>query len=262
MDLNLFFLGYAVYLLATVNGLAIFWFEVGFLTRTFNCLIGCGFILQTIGLVVRTIAGRQLPFSNLCEFIILLSWLVAGVYLLVYRKKGGTIYGLPALIVILILLGYALVFYQKAQPLVPALQSPWLQFHVICAILAYSFFTFSFVMAVMLLLQAKNRKHISTPSYAEKQLFSCAKWGFAFMTLVLLTGAVWAEQAWGTWWSWDPKETWALITWLVYTILLHSWRYPSWSIRVRAWIAVGGFIAVVFTLLGVTYLMSGLHSYL
>lgn len=96
----------------------------------------------------------------------------------------------------------------------------------------------------------------------DKILYRVIVFGFLFLTLVLITGAVWAEQVWGAWWSWDPKETWALITWLVYALFLHGRFTRGWQGRRTAWLAILGFVAVIFTLFGVTWLMPGMHSYI
>lgn len=85
--------------------------------------------------------------------------------------------------------------------------------------------------------------------------------GFIFQTLLLITGAVWAEEVWGSWWSWDPKETWALITWLIYAVALHGYRSRQWKGRKAAYFSIFGFAVVVFTMLGVTFLLPGMHSY-
>ena len=85
--------------------------------------------------------------------------------------------------------------------------------------------------------------------------------GFIFLSLLIITGAVWAEEAWGHWWSWDPKETWALITWLIYAAYLHLHRKPAWRGHKGCYLAIIGFICVLFTFLGVSFFLPGLHSY-
>lgn len=145
----------------------------------------------------------------------------------------------------------------------PALQSYWLKLHVAVAILAYGSFTVSFGAGLLLLFRGKRRMLDSKGELMVEQLMNKAiAFGFPFMTLVLITGSIWAEQVWGTWWSWDPKETWALITWMIYAIYLHGHFSRQWRGKHSAWMVVMGFGAVIFTLFGVTWLMPGLHSYI
>lgn len=145
----------------------------------------------------------------------------------------------------------------------PALQSYWLKLHVAVAILAYGSFAVSFGAGLLLLLGKRLfvRGSEQWEVELERLMNNAIAFGFPFMTLVLVTGAVWAEQVWGTWWSWDPKETWALITWLIYAIYLHGRLSRTWGGKQSAWMVVIGFGAVIFTLFGVTWLLPGLHSY-
>ncbi len=95
----------------------------------------------------------------------------------------------------------------------------------------------------------------------DQNIYKLVVIGFIFLNIVIITGAVWAEEAWGKWWSWDPKETWSLVTWIVYAIYLHARHTREWKGRKTAWMAVLGFLVVLFTLFGVSVLLPGLHSY-
>jgi ABC-type transport system involved in cytochrome c biogenesis permease subunit len=142
-------------------------------------------------------------------------------------------------------------------PPVPALQSGWLVLHVGLSFIGEAFFVFSFICAV-LFLASKNRKDSNMPDYTYKAVII----GYPVFTLgAIIFGAVWAENAWGNYWSWDPKEVWALITWLVYTLYLHiRLRYKKKK-KMQAWVAVLGFICTLITFFGVNYLIPSLHSY-
>jgi cytochrome c-type biogenesis protein CcsB len=145
----------------------------------------------------------------------------------------------------------------------PALKSNWLLVHVITCFFGYAAFGLAFGAAILYLARGfTNRLQAPAPGLLDRLIYRAAVIGFIFLTLGILTGAVWAETAWGRYWSWDPKETASLITWLIYAALLHARLVQGWQGRPIAWLAVAGFGAVLFTYLGVSFLLPGLHSYL
>ena len=155
-----------------------------------------------------------------------------------------------------------------AQAIPPALKSQWLTFHVITAMFAYGAFAISFGLGLMYLLKGRalaksSHKTSRLPSLEFLDELSYKIVGFAFplLTLCIITGAIWANYAWGTYWSWDPKETWSLITWIIYAGYLHARLMYGWKGKRAAWMAVFGFLAVLFTFFGVNYFLPGLHSY-
>ncbi|MCL4441160.1 MAG: c-type cytochrome biogenesis protein CcsB [Firmicutes bacterium] len=222
-----------------------------------------GFFAQTLFFIDRGLITGRMPAASLLEFIQLLSWGTVLIFLIMQRRHLIRGFGAPLLLTALLLMVYSGSINQNSQPLMPALQSYWLKLHVAAAILAYGSFALSFTAGVMLLLRVRllTHKNKQYDEELERLMNNAIAFGFPFMTLVLITGAVWAEQVWGAWWSWDPKETWALITWLIYAIYLHGRLNQRWQGRQSAWMAVLGFGAVVFTLIGVTWLLPGLHSY-
>jgi len=115
--------------------------------------------------------------------------------------------------------------------------------------------TVAFVASAVLLCKKKEDMSLDAISY------KMVAFGFLFLALGIITGAVWANSAWGTYWSWDPKETWSLITWFIYAIYLHVRFRKGWKGKAAAWLSVAGFLAMLFTYFGVNYLLSGLHSY-
>jgi ABC-type transport system involved in cytochrome c biogenesis permease subunit len=255
-------IAFFLYLTGAILFLACFWFESRKTMRWAIILMAIAFIFQTLGIVTRFIAAGRLPSSNLFEFMVLFSWGVTLLYLLACKRFNAQLTGAVVVPLQVLLMAYGITGLRDVQPLVPALQSFWLQFHVVTAIISYSLFALSFAAAILYLWQDKRHSNFLSIFEPEKISYIAITWGFLFMTLVLVTGAVWAEEVWGSWWTWDPKETWALITWFVYTIYLHLYRSKPWSSRAKAWIAVAGFGAVVFTLLGVSFLLPGVHSYL
>jgi cytochrome c-type biogenesis protein CcsB len=215
---------------------------------------------------------KRLPLATFVEYALTMAWGFTAAYLAVEvfleRRLRAGLFFLP---VPLLLTIYLVSQDWAAVPknLMPALQSTWLDIHVATAMIAYSAFLISFGLAIMTLLRER------LPGLAARlpEERSLAAWmskavavGFVFATAMLLTGSVWAQYAWGNYWSWDPKETWALITWLVYAFFLHARVVRGWKGRRLAWTAVVGFAVVLFTWFGVNWLtewvrLNSLHTY-
>ncbi len=159
----------------------------------------------------------------------------------------------------------------KIQPLVPALKSNWLIAHVVACFLGYSAFAVAFGLSALYLARRKQTVNAGEqggvpallPSANQLEWFNyqMVLFGFLWLSVGIITGAVWANSAWGTYWSWDPKETWSLITWLIYAAVLHARNLKGWKGEKVAWLSIIGFGCVLFTYFGVNFLLSGLHSY-
>ena len=167
--------------------------------------------------------------------------------------------------VIFIIIGYASMQSKEIHNLMPALKSNWLGFHVSMAIIAYGAFGVAFGVAMAFLLKDKVHGKIAETIPDEKTLdliiYRAVALGFLFLTLCMVTGAIWANNAWGSYWNWDPKETWSLITWIIYAVFLHLRIRKGMTGKKAALFAALGFICVIFTYIGVNTLLSGLHSY-
>jgi cytochrome c-type biogenesis protein CcsB len=226
------------------------------------------FAAHTGAIGLRWIESYQMgighaPLSNLYESLIFFAWSIA-LALIIARLKFG--------IDLIVLLGLPLVFLIMAstslldpsiKPLIPALQSNWLVAHVITCFLGYSGFAVSFVAALLLLLTRGSdfvAKHFHRKDILDEVVYRSILAGFPMLTVGIITGAAWADYAWGSYWSWDPKETWSLITWLVYSAFLHARLAKGWTGYRTAILSIVGFAAVLFTYFGVNYL-PGLHSY-
>ena len=166
---------------------------------------------------------------------------------------GGTVIAL-----VLVMISSSPLVPQGIEPPIPALRSIWLVLHVTLAFIGESFFAVSFVAALSYLLTKDEAKKRAT----DRIMYTTIVIGYPIFTAgALIFGMIWAHTAWGSYWSWDPKETWALVTWLVYTAFLHTRLVMKLKNRVSAVLAVVGFLFTIFTFAGVNYLMSGLHSY-
>lgn len=231
-----------------------------------------GFLLNTASLVVRSLLTGTLPLGNMFEFGLFFLWGIVLIYIIIefkYKMNTVGVFVLPMATIFIMWL----TFSQdpiRISPMMPALRSYWLHIHVFTAVIAYGAFAVSFALALMYLIKdqlilmgSKSNLIKSLPELKvlEELTYKIIFFAMPFLTLVLVTGAVWAEYAWGKYWSWDPKETWALITWFIYAVYLHIRLMMGWKGRKSMILAVVGFIAVIFTFVGVTYLLPGLHSY-
>lgn len=219
-------------------------------------------LLMTGVLITRTIATGHAPFSNHYEFAIAFTWgmLLAQVYFeWRYRIRTMSVITLPVILAMLI---YASTMSYKPNPLMPALQnSPLLTLHVFTASLGYGAALVSFAAAVMYLL-APYVKWKGWPSREslDELGYKATVVTFPMLTLMLILGSIWGNVAWGRYWGWDPKETAALVTWLIYGAYLHARVTRSWRGKKSAWLLVLAFAAVVFTYLGNLF-FGGLHAY-
>lgn len=231
--------------------------------RTATSLLAFGLLIQAVALALRTLEVGHAPFVTLYETLVFWSWLIALV--LFFLQLRLRISALGALVAPLAFLAIAFATalpseQKKAMPLVPALQSRWLEFHIITCFIGYACFAVSFVAGIAYLIKRKDA--LVSKDDLDKIGYRSISLGFPFLTLGIVSGAIWANVAWGRYWSWDPKETWALITWLVYAIYLHLRIVAKWRGRSSAIASIVGFVCVMFTFIGVNFLLPGLHSYL
>jgi cytochrome c-type biogenesis protein CcsB len=238
-----------------------------------------GFLVQTVAIGLRWKESYDLghghaPLSNLFESVVFFSWTIVLIFLLIdfkYRYRAIGFFVMP-----FALFGLAwaqLSLDSGIEPLVPALQSNWLVYHVITCFLGYAAFAVACGISIMYLIREKlEQSGGNTQAGGMLSMFPAIRVlddlnykaimiGFPLLTLGIVTGAAWANYAWGTYWSWDPKETWSLIVWFVYAAFLHARITRGWVGRRAAILSIIGFAATIFCYLGVNLLLSGLHSY-
>ena len=231
-------------------------------------LLILGLLLNTASLAVRWIALGRPPFLNLYEYMVSFTWGAVVVYLaleLATRKRSFGGFAAPLIAIIAFM---ALLVPYSNTDILPALKSAWRIPHITSAILAYGAFAIAFVLALMYLLAEWAEKNpdsfwngkLPSAKIIDHAVYRVIAFGFLMQTVLTICGAIWAQVTWGHYWSWDPKETWALITWLIYAAYLHTRTVLGWRGRNSALVAVFGFVAVLFTLWGVNYL-GGLHAY-
>ncbi|MEW6721313.1 MAG: c-type cytochrome biogenesis protein CcsB [Thermodesulfobacteriota bacterium] len=212
----------------------------------------------------------RIPVTNLYESLVFFAWSMILIYLAVERKYGSRTFGAFVLPIAFFTMVFAVTNDSSIQPLVPALQSYWLHAHVITCFVGYAAFAVSAGVAVMYLLKVRQEDAkvsqgivglLPSGKALDDLVYRAIIWGFPFLTAGIITGAAWANYAWGTYWSWDPKETWSLIVWLVYAVYLHARITRGWHGKRTAILSIVGFLATLFCYLGVNLVLSGLHSY-
>ncbi|MBI1759770.1 MAG: c-type cytochrome biogenesis protein CcsB [Actinobacteria bacterium] len=216
----------------------------------------------TASLVCRAIATGHGPFANQYEFAVAFGWGMVGAYVYVERRYHVRTLALLILPIATALLLYAMTVGATATPLVPALQnSLLLTVHVAVAILAYGAFSVACAAGALYLIQPEGgRRGMPKPALLDEIAYRAVVIAFPLMTMTIILGAVWADIAWGSYWSWDPKETASLLTWLIYGGYLHARVVRGWRGRRAAWLLMAGFAAVLFTFFGNLF-FGGLHSY-
>ena len=237
-----------------------------------------GLLAQSVAIALRWKESYDMgvghaPFSNLYESVVFFSWTIVLIYALLDIKYKYRVIG--AFVMPFALLGMSwaqLGMNNSIEPLVPALQSNWLLYHVVTCFLGYAAFAVACGISIMYLIKAGSEESPDGAGGGLLAMFPPTKVlddlnyrsimvGFPLLTLGIITGAAWANYAWGTYWSWDPKETWSLIVWFVYAAFLHARITKGWVGKRTAWLSIIGFAATIFCYLGVNLFLSGLHSY-
>ena len=266
-----------IYLFASMIYMIMFIFKVKKIGLFATVLTVIGLLVQTAGIGMRWLESYQMgighaPLSNMYESLVFFSWSIALLYLVVEFVYKNRIIGAFAVPFAFGSMAYASLspeFSTAITPLVPALQSNWLIAHVFTCFIGYAAFAVSCGTGIMYLVKSldkgdsPNSLLATLPSLKviDDITHKIILFGFIWLSGGIISGAVWANSAWGTYWSWDPKETWSLITWFIYASALHARFTRGWGGKRIAWIAIIGFLAVAFTYYGVNFLLSGLHSY-
>jgi|TARA_B100000524_G_scaffold343108_1_gene238849 cytochrome c-type biogenesis protein CcsB len=222
---------------------------------------------------LRWLISGYFPLSNLYESLLFLDWCLLFILIIAETKTRTKILGAVVLPVTLLIISFASLILptpmQEAAPLVPALQSNWLMMHVSMMMLSYATLILgSLLSIVFLVIQTFKNQSVIVGNTKQQLLENIDIWsyrtiglGFPFLTIGIIAGAVWANEAWGSYWSWDPKETWALITWLIFASYIHARLTRGWAGEKSAILGSLGFFVVWVCYLGVNFLGQGLHSY-
>lgn len=271
----------ALYVLATITYFTAFIARSDFVAKVASAMTWSATVMGLVGLMVRWresyligLDVGHIPVSNLYEVFILFSIITALLYLFYERRYQTRVLGGFVLLVISAAVAFLLwyTFDRQAadiQPLVPALKSYWMKIHVPANFIGYGAFALAAMVAVAYLIRFNAEKGDSKSlamtlpelDVLDDLMYKSIALGFAFFTLATILGALWAAEAWGGYWSWDPKETWALIVWLNYAAWLHMRLTKGWRGKPMAAWAIVGLFVTLFAFLGVNMFLSGLHSY-
>lgn len=223
------------------------------------------------GTALRALSVSRAPLGNMYEFALMTCSFVLVVYSVWSLRKERLWLGAFVVLPVLIILGAArLWWYTEASQLMPALDNIWLVIHVTVATLSVALFTVGAALATAYLLKdrAESRGDVTgwlaalpTGQTLERMTYGIHIFAFPLWTFALMSGAIWAEQAWGRYWGWDPKETWTFVIWVVYAAYLHARATTGWSARRSTWVAIAGFVCIILNYTVVNLLITGLHSY-
>jgi cytochrome c-type biogenesis protein CcsB len=239
-----------------------------------NCV---GLAAHIIGVVTRGLAVHRLPWGDMYEFVTALTCVAVAFFVAVMIRYRAYYLGLFVMAAVVIVLGLAeTVIYTPAGPLVPALQSYWLSIHVTAMTLATGVFFVAAVIGITYLFADRHARRVAAgrPAGADgifrmlpgaevldRLAYRTVVFGFPIWTFGVMAGAIWADRAWGSYWSWDPTETWAFITWVVYACFLHARATAGWRGRRASYIQLLGFCCLLFNVLVISLFVPGLHSY-
>jgi cytochrome c-type biogenesis protein CcsB len=250
--------------------------EAGPWVRAAVALSAVGILAHVIAVVTRGFAVHRAPWGNMYEFVTALTCVAALFFVYVMIRYRAWALGVFVMGSVVVALGLAeTVVYTAAGPLVPALQSYWLSIHVTAMTLATGIFFVAAVLGVMYLVAERYRARVAAgkaepnglldriPASAQldKLTYRTVIFGFPIWTFGVIAGAIWADQAWGRYWGWDPVETWAFITWVLYAAYLHARATAGWRGRAAHYIQLLGFVSLTFNILVVQVFITGMHSY-
>ncbi|RIQ35661.1 c-type cytochrome biogenesis protein CcsB [Jiangella rhizosphaerae] len=235
-------------------------------------VFGLATLVLAAGVVMRGLGTERAPWANMYEFSITGALVASIVFLALARTVVGRVVAVWAVLLIFVTVGLAATFlYVPPGPLQPALQSYWLVVHVGCAVLAFGLFTVGAVVSALQIVSERAADRGRTSGFGASLPDSAALDRLAYrLTAIafpiwtfgpLILGAIWAEVSWGRYWGWDPKEVWALITWLAYAAYLHARATAGWKGSKASVVALIGYATVLFSYFGVNILFNGLHSY-
>ncbi|MEW6408732.1 MAG: c-type cytochrome biogenesis protein CcsB [Nitrospirota bacterium] len=240
------------------------------ITRTLTIMTIIGFLSHTAAIVTRYIEAGHIPITNLHEATSFFSWSIVFVFLIIETRYRIGLLGPFILPVAFIFMFSSSMLPKEIKPLLPALESFWLGIHVVFAFLGDASFAIAFSVGIMYLLQERQLKRKKIGSLFKRMPslevldeinYRVISIGFPLLTIGIITGSIWADTAWGSYWNWDPKEVWSLITWIIYALIIHARLRAGWRGRKAAILSIIGFMSVLFTFLGVNLILKGLHVF-
>ncbi len=259
----IFFAALALYFFACLLEFVGVSFKKDRLLKAAWILFLIGFALHTVYFAARGVKAGRVPLANQFEFAMAFSWGVAALTIVFRTRLKAEWLCVAAMPVSFLILSYAALQPREITELMPALKSTWFVFHIGSAMFSYSAFALAGCAGLRYLLLSRKGKETDALRLQQMDFMSyrMVALGFLLLTVTILSGAIWAEQAWSAFWTWDPKEVWALITWIIYAVYLHLRLRMKRKGAVMAWFLVIAVPVVFFTFAGVNTLMKGMHTY-
>lgn len=270
MSFLLFQASLALYLLSMAAYLVFFLTKKTMVRRIGRGIFLAAFLLHSANIIARYFEAGHTPITSHHETVSFFAWSLGCCYLSFRWRYTVKNLGIFVSTLVAALMLVATFASREILPLPPALQSWWLPVHAAIALIADGFLALACIGGIMYLLQEREIKtkrfglfYSRLPSLEalDKLNQHCLSLGFPLLTLGMITGSIWAKQAWGAYWHWDPKETWSLVTWFIYAAAVHQRFTVGWRGRRVAILSIIGFMAVLFTLWGVSFLLNGVHTY-
>ena len=258
---SLFFAALILYFAAAVLEFGGMVFKKSAVTKLAWYLFLLGAACNTVYLAVRGVIAGRMPMANQFEFATSFAWGVAVMLIVLQTRFRAEWIRAAAIPMAFLILSYAALQPKEITELMPALKSAWFGLHIGSAVFSYAAFVLAGCGGIRWLLLEKKNGSAAQLAQIDYLCYRLVALGFLLLTIVILSGAIWAEQAWSSFWTWDPKETWALITWILYAIYLHLRLRKKRSGKGMAWFVVIAVPVVLFTFVGVNTLLPGLHSY-
>jgi cytochrome c-type biogenesis protein CcsB len=271
MGVILFELALTCYFAATIVSITELFKSSRITSKITITFAGVGFIIHTASIIYRYLAAGHIPITNPHEATSFFSWCIVLIFfILEFRYKISLLSSFIMPIVFVLMLSSSML-PREIKPLSPVLQSYWLGIHTVLAFLGNAAFAMSFGIGLMYLVQehyVKSKRlgglfeRLSSLQTLDEINYKLITFGFPLLTLAIITGALWAQSAWGSYWNWDPREVWSLITWFIYAIVLHARLVAGWRGRRAAILSIIGFLTILIAFFGIKLLQKGLHVFL
>lgn len=271
MGVILFELALTFYFAATVVSITELFKGSKITSKIMLSLAGVGFAIHTMSIIFRYSLAGHIPITNFHEATSFFSWCIVLIFfILQFRYKIGLLSSFILPVVFVLMLSSSML-PREIKPLSPVLQSYWLGIHTVLAFLGNAAFALAFGIGFMYLVQEHyvKTKHLGglferLPSLQtlDEVNYRLITFGFPLLTLAIITGALWAESAWGSYWNWDAREVWSLVTWFIYAIVLHARLVAGWRGKRAAILSIVGFLTIIIAFFGIKLLRKGLHVFL
>lgn len=271
MKVLIFYSALFCYLLSALSYLVYLIYNKKTVERSGHYTLLAAFFIHLASVVFRYLQAGHTPITNMFESLSFFALCIAGFFLYLKRAYAISSLGCIVLPAVSLLLIWALSYPTDIRPLPVILESYWLPVHTTFSFLGNAIFFVSFLVSIIYVIAEREIKRKKSLLFSarfpsletlDSINYRCMSYGFPFLTVGIISGSIWAGFAWGSYWSWDPKETWSLITWIVYAILIHNRLAIGWRGRKTAYLMIAGFISILFTFFGVNFLIGGLHSYM